>query len=74
MLSLICGCECTENLKKGKNTHVVVSKAEGSKYKAGVNWNKKVVTKEWLEECARKGHKVDAVSYTHLTLPTILLV
>ena len=59
MLSLICGCECTENLKKGKNTHVVVSKAEGSKYKAGVNWNKKVVTKEWLEECARKGHKVD---------------
>ena len=37
----------------------MVSKAEGSKYKAGVNWNKKVVTKEWLEECARKGHKVD---------------
>jgi hypothetical protein len=59
MLSFICGCECTENLKKGKNTHVVVSKAEGSKYKAGMSWNKKVVTKEWLEECAKKGRKVD---------------
>ena len=59
MLSTICGCECTDNLKKGKNTHVVVPKAEGSKYEAGKKWNKKCVTKEWLEESARKGYKVD---------------
>ena len=72
MLSTICGCECTDNLKKGKNTHVVVPKAEGSKYEAGKKWNKKCVTKEWLEESARKGYKVDESLFAPL-LPGAML-
>ena len=72
MLSTICGCECTDNLKKGKNTHVVVPKAEGSKYEAGKKWNKKCVTKEWLEESSRKGYKVDESLFAPL-LPGAML-
>ena len=59
MLCFILGCEYTENFSRKKNTHVLVPMAEGSKYKAAMNWGKKACTKDWLEECAKMGYKVE---------------
>ena len=45
-----------------------------NRYVSGKSWNKLISNKETLVIDARKPFEYDAVSYTHLTLPTSLAV
>lgn len=63
MLCRLLGAKYTDNLRRNKNTHLVVPTAEGTKYEAAKKWGLHVVTVEWLHACVKAGRRVSEVDF-----------
>lgn len=61
------GAEFRRDLTKSV-THLIARSAEGEKYKFAVQWNIKVVTVQWFNDCLERGMILDEEKY-HPLLP-----
>jgi hypothetical protein len=61
------------NIEKGVTTHLVCLRPEGDKYDAARSWkNVKIVTAQWIDDCAKKQSRRDSLSLLPpLTLPSL---
>ena len=63
MICHLLGAKYTDRLGRSKNTHLIVSRAEGAKFRAASEWGLHTVTIEWLHACVSAGQKVDESSF-----------
>ena len=50
------GATYTENMGRGKNTHLICKEAKGPKYHKAIEWGLYVVTVDWLHHIVKNGY------------------
>lgn len=66
LLGLLGSC-FTKKLTR-KNTHLVCKGSDGPKYRKALEWGLRIVTIEWLLDCAEKGAYIDPQKYKDMNI------
>jgi hypothetical protein len=71
-LAILLGAKYTAALKPNITTHLICKEPKGPKFETALKANIRVVTKQWLEECARRGYKVDEAQFSFFSAVHII--